>query len=250
MTTAAAIDPSAPLPSPDPPASALQIPAGDALLGGYAWWQPTQAPAILFAHGLGQDATFHAERARAFHDRGWHAVCVASRGWPGSTGNPNDYGRSAQTDLTAVVQTVRQQGCSEIWLFGFSAGGLWLARGLPAVTGIAGLVTVNSPMNVRTTYRDTLATRMRAFYDEILTAEEQISCSPVTVADQIRTPILAFGGTQDGMVPATQAQEICGVVPGSTYVEMVGMRHIPTQNEWQQIMARAAEWMTKIREQV
>jgi pimeloyl-ACP methyl ester carboxylesterase len=247
MTSTVAVEPDAALPVLAD-ASSLQLTAGGAVLGGYAWWQPEEAPAIVFAHGLGQDASFHADRARAFADRGWHAVCVASRGWPGSTGDPDDYGRSAETDLAAVVQAVESHRCSELWLFGFSAGGLWLTRGLPAVEGVRGVVTVNSPMNIRTTYRDTLASRMRAFYDNILTPHERIACSPVAVADRITAPMLTFGGTEDGMVPASQGREICALVPSSTYVEMTGMRHLPTADEWRQIMHRVDSWMTRVRE--
>lgn len=248
MTSAVAVEPDAALPVLDD-ASPLRVSAGDATLGGYAWWQPTTAPAIVFAHGLGQDASFHADRARVFHERGWHAVCVASRGWPGSTGDPDDYGASAERDLSAVVRTVHTQRCSELWLLGFSAGGLWLTRGLPAVEGVRGLVTVNSPMNIRTTYRDTRASRMRTFYDHVLTPARWTACSPVAVADRIATPLLAIGGTEDGMVPASQAREICEMVPRSTYVEMTGMRHLPSADEWQQIMDRVDDWMTGLRQQ-
>lgn len=249
MTAAVAIEPDAALPTLADAAD-LQIPTDDAQLGGYAWWQSQPAPAIVFAHGLGQDATFHADRARMFHKRGWHAVCVASRGWPGSTGDPNDYGRSAEQDLAAVVRMLEAHECSELWLFGFSAGGLWLTRGFPAVEGVRGVITINSPMSIRTTYQDTLASRMRTFYDNVLTPDQWDACSPVAVAEQITAPMLTFGGTEDGMVPAGQGRQICALVPGSTHVEIEGMRHVPTGDQWQQIMDRVDSWMTSVREQV
>lgn len=248
MTEAVAVDPAAELPDLAD-AHHLRIPAGDAVLGGFAWWQRGPAPAVVLAHGMGQDATYHADRARAFHARGWHAVSVASRGWPGSTGDPDDYGRSAETDLAAVVGTVRDRGCTELWLLGFSAGGLWLARGLPAVTGVSGLVTVNSPMNVRTTYRDTMASRMRRFYDTVLTARQQWDCSPVSVAEQITMPLLSVAGADDGMVPATQAEEICALVPRGTCLQIAGMRHLPTDEQWELILASVQDWMAGVRQQ-
>ncbi|MFV0532514.1 MAG: alpha/beta hydrolase family protein [Cumulibacter sp.] len=243
-----ALDPAADLPELDD-AVPFEAVAREAVLGGYAWWQPHRAPTIVFAHGHGQDARFHADRARDFHNRGWHAVSVANRGWPGSTGDPNDYGLCGEIDLTAVLAVLVARGCSEIWLFGYSAGGLWMARGLSAAPQVTGAITVNSPMNIATLYRDTLARRMRTYYDEILTPDGWQVRSPVHVAHRIRTPMLAFGGTEDGMVPSSQAEEISGAVSDGTYVELSGMRHVPSDEQWRYIMERTEAWMMRVREQ-
>lgn len=231
-----------------PDAERLNIAVGSDELGGYAWWQPGPAPAIVLAHGWGQDATFHAERARDYHRRGWHAVCVALRGWPGSTGDVDDYGLSGEKDIAAVTAAVRERSCTELWLLGFSAGGLWMARGLPAAGPVDGAVTVNAPMNLSTVHRDTLASRMRRYYGDVITPAGWSDRSPVAVADRITTPVLAIGGTEDGMVPISQAREIAGAVRNGTYHEVVGMRHVPTDSEWRLIMQRVDDWMNGVRE--
>jgi len=228
-------------------ADPLAVDAGDAVLGGYAWWQTGPAPAIVLMHGWAQDATYHADRARGFHDAGWHAISVASRGWPGSTGDPDDYGLSAETDIAALADAVRVKDATELWILGYSAGGLAAARGLPATSGVDGVVTVNAPMNVHTEYRDTPAQRMRDYYDRVLTQAHWDRCSPVVVADRIQTPLLAVAGTADSVIPASQAREICALVPTATYHEIEGMRHLPTQDEWRAILTRASDWMGEIR---
>lgn len=231
-----------------PDAEPLAVTVGSDRLGGYAWWQPGPAPAIVFAHGWGQDATFHADRAREYYGRGWHAVCVALRGWPGSTGEVDDYGLSGEKDMAALTAVVRERGCSELWLLGFSAGGLWMARGLPAAGPVDGAVTVNAPMDLGTVHRDTLASRMRRYYGDVITPAGWNDRSPVVVADRIDAPVLAIGGTEDGMVPVSQAREIAAAVRDGTHHELVGMRHVPTDREWRVIMRRVEDWMSGVRE--
>lgn len=229
-------------------AEPLSVAAGEATLGGYAWWQDGAAPAVVLLHGWAQDASYHAARARRFHADGWHAVSVASRGWPGSGGDPDDYGLSAETDLGAIVAAVQQRDASELWVIAYSAGGLIAARGLPAVgDAVWGLVTVNAPMNVRTEYRDTPSQLMRDYYDQILTERHWQTCSPVTVADRIHTPMLVVTGTDDRLIPPSQAAEICDLVPSASYLEIEQMRHLPTEDEWRTILLRAGEWMSGIR---
>lgn len=218
----------------------------DERLGGYAWWQEQPADTAVLIHGWGQDASHLAALARDLHARGWSTVSLAARGWPGSTGDANDYGLSSERDIPAVVRAVRQHGATAIWLLGYSAGGLQAARGVVAADGVAGLVTINAPMNVHTEYRDTPSQMMRDYYDDILTPEHWERCSPVTVADRITVPMLLIAGTEDRIIPHTQSQEMARLVRGSRYVEIDGMRHLPTDEEWTAILALVLRWVDQV----
>lgn len=246
MTASVAVEPGDALPQ-IADAEVFRADTTDAALGGYAWWQTGSAPAVVLMHGWGQDASYHADRARAFHAAGWHAVSVGLRGWPGSTGDHNDYGLSAEHDLAAIVAAVQEHRPTELWILAYSAGGLVATRGLPAAGTVWGLITVNAPMNVHTEYRDTKAQRMRDYYDDALTPEHWERCSPVTVADRIGTPMLVITGSDDAMIPSSQAAEICQRVPSATYLEIEGMRHLPTDAQWDDILERSARWMDEVR---
>lgn len=243
MTTA--VQPGDALPVLDD-AEPFAVQVDDVRLGGYAWWQPSPAPAIVLIHGWGQDASHLAGLARQLHGRGWNVLSLAARGWPGSTGDAGDYGLSSDRDIPAVVSAVHQRGVSNVWLLGYSAGGLQAARGVVAAEGVAGVITVNSPMNVHTEYRDTPSQMMRAYYDDILSPAHWERCSPVTVADQVTVPMLLIAGTEDRIIPCTQSQEMAALVPSASYVEMPGMRHLPTDEQWDDILARALGWIEQV----
>lgn len=231
-----------------PDAELVRFDTHDTHLGGYAWWQDGPADAVLFMHGWAQDAAYHADRARALHRAGWDVLSLASRGWPGSGGDPDDYGLNAEHDIPTAVRLLRDRGARRVLGIGFSAGGLKLVRGAPYADGLSAVVTINAPMNVHTEYRDTLSSAMREYYDRILTPAHWERCSPVTVADQIRQPLMAIAGSEDGMIPPSQAREICALVPGARYVEIPGMRHLPTDQQWDDIMALALDFVASTAE--
>lgn len=237
-----AVNPSGPLPAATD-AEHITVQSGDpnadgVELGGYAWWASDPAPAVLFLHGWGQDASYHYDRARDLHARGWNAVSLGLRGWPGS-GGEDEYGLHADDDLGAALRMINARASvTETLVLGFSMGGLIGAVGVANAGGAAGLVMVSSPTDIPSAYRDTGRDMLRTYYDAILTEGQWTGCSPITYAAELTLPTLIVVGTEDRMIPPSQGRALAAALPAAQLLEIDGMRHAPTGDDWAIIMSR------------
>ena len=240
-----AVNPSGPLPAATD-AEPVTVESGDpntdgVELGGYAWWASDPAPAVLFLHGWGQDASYHYGRARDLHARGWNAVSLSLRGWPGSGGD-DEYGLHADDDLGAALRMINAHpSVTGTVVLGYSMGGLIGAVGIANAGGAAGLVMVNSPTDIPAAYRDTGRDMLRTYYDAILTEGQWTGCSPITYAAKLTMPTLIVVGAEDRMIPPSQGQALAAVLPTAQLFEIDGMRHAPSDEDWALIMDRTVD---------
>lgn len=237
-----AVNPSGPLPVAAD-AEPVTVQSGDpntdgVELGGYAWWASDPAPAVLFLHGWGQDASYHYGRARDLRARGWNAVSLGARGWPGS-GGEDEYGLHADDDLGAALRVINAHpSVTETIVVGFSMGGLIGAVGVATAGGAAGLVMVSSPTHIPSAYRDTERDMLRTYYDAVLRDGQWTGCSPITYIAELILPTLIVIGTEDRMIPPSQGRAFAAALPAAELLEIDGMRHLPSEDDWATIMDR------------
>lgn len=215
-----------------PDAARVSVDAGDVTLGGYAWWQPGGAPAVLLMHGWGQDASSMATPARLLHARGWHAVSLSSRGWLGS-GGCDDYGRSGPQDTARALDWLAgQTGVTHTVLLGFSMGGmLALLTTSTQDTRASAVVTVSPPTDFRRVYAATTLGALRRYYDAVFTPEQWHEGSPLTHAGTQRLPNLLVVGERDTFCPPVEGRSYAQAA-GGELLSLPDMAHQPTDEEW------------------
>lgn len=215
----------------------------DVQLGGLAWWQQAEAPAVLLLHGWGEDASAMAPVARQVRDRGLHAVSMSLRGWPGSTGK-DDYGISAPKDVGRVLDWVRDRAeVSGVVVLGFSMGGVMgaLASARQEPGSLLGFVSVSAPCDLRDFYRDTAFNGVRRYFDATLREHQWVGCSPITHAERLSHPMLIALGTEDAMTPPDHGRRMADAVADAEVLGFDGMGHVPDESQWAQILDRMVE---------
>lgn len=216
---------------------------GDVELGGYAWWGDHSAPAVLILHGWGEDASTMAPVAQLLRSHSWHAISISMRGWPGSSG-VDDYGLSAAHDIGRVLDWIRQDPrVSSVALLGFSMGGTMaaLAAAEQKPGELAGLTVVSAPSDLITFYRDTAYEGVRRYLDATLQTSQWRDSSPLTHAKHLVHPMLIVTGTQDLMTPPEQGRQLAQAVPTSRLLELHGMGHHPSSQDWKRILTESAQ---------
>lgn len=213
----------------------LDVPVRDIRMGGYAWWRPHPAPAVLLYHGWGQSAADMEPVARAFFAGGWHALSLSGRGWPGSGGS-DDYGRSNVQDTDEVLAWLAQRpAVTARHLLGLSMGGLvallCASRGREKLSSVT---AVNAPTDLREVYRTTAFGGVRRYYDEVFTPEQWEDGAPVTHAAQLFTPALLVIGAKDRMVSPAIGHRYAQL-SGAQVLEHSDMEHLPTDRQWEEI---------------
>ncbi|WP_180536261.1 alpha/beta hydrolase family protein [Micrococcus luteus] len=224
-----------------PDAAPVRLEFDDVRLGGYAWWGGQEAPAVLLLHGWGEDASTMAPVARQVRARGWHAVSISLRGWPGSTG-VDDYGGSAAVDVGRVLDWMRgRPRVRDVVLLGLSMGGLMaaLAAADQADGSLRGLVLVNAPADLPSFARDTAFGGVRRYLETTLQGEQWHDSSPLAHAHRLVHPMLIVTGETDTMIPPDQGRRLADVVAGAVLLEVTGMGHHPTPDEWARVVSAA-----------
>lgn len=219
-------------------AQLITLGVGDVELGGYTWWGDSIAPAILLLHGWGEGASTMAPVAFQIRARGWHAVSLSMRGWPGSSG-VDDYGLSASKDIGGVLAWIREQPrVSSIALLGLSMGGLMaaLAAADQEQGALAGLTVVSAPSDLISFYRDTAYGGVRRYLDATLQANQWRDSSPLTHAESLVHPMLVVAGAQDLMTPPEQGQRLAKATPNAKLLEFDRMGHQPSPQDWKRIL--------------
>lgn len=223
-------------------AQPVLIASGDVELGGYAWWDDGNAPAIVLLHGWGEDASTMAPVAVQVRSRSWRAVSISLRGWPGSSG-VDDYGLSASQDIRRVLTGVgRQPRVSSIVLLGFSMGGLMatLAAADQQQGELAGLTVVSAPSDLLSFSRDTAFGGVRRYLDATLQVHRWHDSSPVSHAHRLLYPMLIVVGARDSMTPRAQGRRLARAVPNADLLEIARMGHHPSVQDWEQILTESA----------
>ncbi|GAA4918351.1 hypothetical protein GCM10025790_12430 [Nesterenkonia rhizosphaerae] len=106
---------------------------------------------------------------------------------------------------------------------------------------LAGLTVVSAPSDLITFYRDTAYEGVRRYLDATLQTSQWRDSSPLTHAKYLVHPILIVTGTQDLMTPPEQGRQLAQAVPTSRLLELHGMGHHPSSQDWKRILTESAQ---------
>jgi dipeptidyl aminopeptidase/acylaminoacyl peptidase len=190
----------------------VKVPGADGLLFPATIYQPRgcsteRKPGIVLLHGwLDEGATNTMLEAvgHLFAEQGYVALVPLMRGWGGGQ---NDCGLSQRADTVRAIEWLASQpgvDPDRIGVVGFSFGGQ-----VALLTGalshrVKAIVSYDGPTDLamwsaHLHWSDWLAKACRSDFK---------SRSPVTVASQIKAPVLLVQGDADTTVPPEQAQEM------------------------------------------
>lgn len=211
-------------------------------LGGYAWWQSHVAPALLLLHGWGQDASDMEGPAQLAFEAGWHAVSFSQRGWRGSSGC-DDYGLDGHGDVVQALDWLAAQPLvSRVGLLGFSMGGLSALLAASKPNRAALVVAVNAPTDLRRVADTSASGVLRKYYDAVFPDPQAWGRgSPMTHAGQVQSPCLLILGGQDTICLPEIGREYARAA-GADLLEIQGMGHLPTSEQWRDILKVATEF--------
>lgn len=215
-----------------PDATPVGLTVNGVTLGGYFLAGAPGSPALLIAHGWGEDAATHLPTARFFRTRGYHVLSVSQRGWRGS-GGCDDYGLRQPDDVCVVLQWLQERtGAADVFLFGFSQGGLVTLLALTRDTNARAAAVVNAPVDVRDFAARTSFPFVTRYLQAVCSDGLWEDRSPLLHAARIRVPVLLFASEQDRQVPPDHARRMHERLPGSVLRVLPAASHAPTHTEW------------------
>jgi dipeptidyl aminopeptidase/acylaminoacyl peptidase len=189
----------------------VKVPGADGLLLPATLYRPRgcgtgRKPALVVLHGWLDKARADAGLGWAlneFAQQGYVVLVPLMRGWGGGQ---NDCGLSQPADTTRAIEWLAfQPGVDpdRIGVVGFSFGGQ-----VALLTGalshrVKAIVSYYGPTDLTTLYAK------NAWYQSEKACQPDLkSRSPVTLASQIKAPVLLIEGDADTTVPPEQAQEM------------------------------------------
>lgn len=189
---------------------------GEELAGWYLSPQPGQ-PVFLFMHGKRGELEQRDERWSKIRDHGAGVLAFSYRGFPGSTGSPNESG--LHLDARAAYDWLREKHPPEdIVLHGYSLGtavAIHLAAEVPASALI-----LEAPF---TAIVDVAAERYPWLPVHLLMVDQFRSYDEI---QKVKMPLLITHGDQDKSVPYEQARRLYARAnEPKTFVSMPGSTH-------------------------
>jgi alpha-beta hydrolase superfamily lysophospholipase len=208
-----------------------------------AWFFPGRAdrPAVILLHGNGASRTATLPQAELLASAGYPVLAVTLRAHGDSTGDVNDFGLSARSDVVAAVEWVeaRRPGTAVV-VWGRSLGSaaaLFAAAELgPRVSGYV----LECPYrDLRTAVRNRLRTRLPWGFSHVAYAGLRLMAplvlpdfariSPLQAAPGVprETPVLVLAGSADARATPEEAREIADRLgPRTELVVIEGGDHL------------------------
>ncbi|AFZ68173.1 alpha/beta hydrolase family protein [Deinococcus peraridilitoris] len=225
-----------------PDAHPVELVFDDLTLGGYLLEAWTSQRALLLLHGWGEDASSHLHAARFFRERGFHVLTLSLRGSRGS-GGCDDYGlRQPHDTIRALNWLQARTGAQQLYLYGFSQGGLvallTLAQGAP-VTATA---VLNAPTDVKDFARTTSFSFVTRYLEAVCADGLWQERSPLHQAGRIRAPVLIVASTADRQVRPEQSARLHALLPGSTLKTLPDEDHLPGETVLREVWEAVARF--------
>jgi dienelactone hydrolase/catechol 2,3-dioxygenase-like lactoylglutathione lyase family enzyme len=228
--------------------------ADGATLGGYLFTPAANStpaserqspPGVIVLHGYGLDATQLVGAGCDLAKSGFAALCLSSRGWLGSTGE-EDQGFRQPDDVIAAARWLRAHARS-VGLIGFSQGGqiALLAAARSGAPPFSAAVAYFAPTDLLAWKNETAQSGIPEYLEDFVPAEHMAACSPVTVADRIRCPVLLLNGDQDTNVPLAQARAMVDANPAIELRVIEGAAHGWPREKWNDVWPEAVAFLAR-----
>lgn len=193
----------------------IQTQDGEALFALHHPATEGEGTIILF-HGNASTASSYLTKASEWVEKGFGALLVSYRGYPGSTGKASEQG--LHLDAEAAYQFIKDQGNGPIALYGHSLG-TGVATKLAAQSEIFALV-LEAPYDA---LENIAANRYPWIPVKSLIAHKFQSDRYI---GDVSAPILIMHGDQDDVIPISHGRQLHQAAPsGAKFVELKGARH-------------------------
>lgn len=214
----------------------VQLPGADGItLGGYLYRPDGEAVAgVVVMPGYGSDATATSWTAAQLAREGFAALSLSKRGWLGSGGDEDQGLRQPDDALAAAAWLRSRPGCAgPVALLGYSQGGqvALLAATRPGADLLAA-VAFFPCTDLVAWARESKAPGTADYLADFVAPGDMAACSPVTVADRIRCPVLLIHGDADTTVPVAQSRAMVAANPAIQLEEVPGATHFFTQAQY------------------
>jgi dienelactone hydrolase len=213
------------------------------MLGGYLF-QPSarkpQMPALLLLHGNPGNAEDLESAARSLAERGYIALALSMRGFPGSGGEDDCGAHQADDAVEALHWLARQPGAdrSRLGILGYGQGAQ-VALLAAARTSVLRAVVAYFPVTDVTRWADTTAYQaVRDYVARVCQPHGPSVVSPLFHAATMGAPVLLIHGGADDRVPPSQSELMYQALQGSSRQSELhvvpGARHEFTPDEIEQ----------------
>ncbi len=210
------------------------------VLSGYLFQPSTrkpQMPALLLLHGNPGSAEDLEPAARNLAERGYVALALSMRGFPGSGGQDDCGARQADDAVEALHWLARQPGVdrSRLGILGYGQGAQ-VALLAAARTSLLRAVVAYSPVTDITRWGDTTTYQpMRDYVTRVCQPHGPSAVSPLFHVATMSAPVLLIHGVADDWVPLSQSELMHEALQGggrASELRLVpGARHELTADE-------------------
>ena len=191
------------------------------MLGGYLF-QPSarkpQMPALLLLHGNPGGAEDLETTGRSLGERGYVALALSMRGFPGSDGEDDCGARQADDAVEALHWLARQPGVdrSRLGVLGYGQGAQ-VALLAAARTSLLRAVVAYFPVTDVTRWGETTAYQsVRDYVARVCQPRGPSTVSPLFHAATMGAPVLLIHGAADDRVPPSQSELMYQALRGAS----------------------------------
>ncbi len=186
----------------------------------------TRSEWVIHVHGVSADRAQALGSMAFLDDAGYHQMAIAYRNDPGQPSDPSGsyrYGVTEREDLAAAVEFAREEGATDIVLYGYGAGAaISMAYAVRQPIGTVTAMVFDSPnldleqtVDFRLSQDDLIGlpipftvTSAATFFAALRSDVNWRSFDYLERTQALSTPILVFHGSEDMEVPVEVSTEL------------------------------------------